>query len=107
MFRFRSVLLALAGLLVTAVPALAAQAGDASLLAQAESAAPLFTGLAAVGAGLAVIGAGMGIGRIGGSAVEGMARQPEAAGTIQTAMIIAAALIEGAAFFGLIVCMMQ
>lgn len=106
MFRFRSVLLALAGLLVTAVPALAAQAGDVSLLAQAD-AAPLFTGLAAVGAGLAVIGAGMGIGRIGGSAVEGMARQPEAAGTIQTAMIIAAALIEGAAFFGLIVCMMQ
>lgn len=104
MFRFRSVLLALAGLLVTAVPALAAQAGDASLLGQTS---PMFTGLAALGAGIAVIGAGMGIGRIGGSAVEGMARQPEAAGSIQTAMIIAAALIEGAAFFGLIVCMMQ
>jgi F-type H+-transporting ATPase subunit c len=51
-----------------------------------------------VGAGLIVIGAGIGIGRIGGSAVESMARQPELAGTIQTAMIIAAALIEGLAF---------
>ena len=52
--------------------------------------------LAAVGAGLAVIGAGIGIGRIGGSAMEAIARQPEAAGKIQTAMIISAALIEGA-----------
>ncbi|MBL8890792.1 MAG: ATP synthase F0 subunit C [Planctomycetaceae bacterium] len=63
--------------------------------------------LAAIGAGLAVIGVGMGIGRIGGSAVEGMARQPEVAGQIQTAMIIAAALIEGAGFFGLIVCILK
>jgi len=54
--------------------------------------------LRAVGAGLAVLGAGLGIGRIGGSAVESMARQPEMAGQVQTAMIIAAALIEGAAF---------
>ena len=53
---------------------------------------------AGIGAGLAVMGAGMGIGRIGGSAMEGMARQPEAAGTIQTAMLIAAALIEGIGF---------
>ena len=59
-----------------------------------------------LGAGLAIIGAAMGIGRIGGQAVEGMSRQPEAAGSIQTAMIIAAALIEGATFFGLIVCML-
>jgi len=58
--------------------------------------------LAGVGIGLAVIGAGLGIGRIGGSAVEGIARQPDAAGQIQTAMIIAAALIEGAAFFAII-----
>ncbi|RLD56072.1 MAG: ATP synthase F0 subunit C, partial [Bacteroidetes bacterium] len=49
--------------------------------------------LAAIGAGLAVIGAGIGIGRIGGSAMDAIARQPEAAGKIQTAMIIAAALI--------------
>ena len=54
--------------------------------------------LKAIGAGLAVLGAGLGIGRIGGSAVESMARQPEVAGQVQTAMIIAAALIEGAAF---------
>ena len=59
--------------------------------------------LAAIGAGLAVIGAGLGIGRIGGSAMEGIARQPEAAGKIQTAMIIAAALVEGVALFGVVV----
>ena len=53
--------------------------------------------------GMAMIGAGMGIGRIGGSAVEGMARQPEAAGRIQTAALILAALIEGAALFGVVV----
>ena len=58
---------------------------------------------AALGAGLAVVGAGMGIGRIGGSAVEGMARQPEAAGKIQTAALILAAFIEGAALFGIVV----
>lgn len=57
---------------------------------------------AAVGAGLAVIGAGIGIGKIGGSAMEAIARQPEAASKIQTAMIIAAALIEGAALFGIV-----
>lgn len=61
---------------------------------------------AAIGAGLVLVGAGLGIGRIGGSAVESMARQPEAAGNIQTAMIISAALIEGATFFALIVCML-
>ena len=69
--------------------------------------APANTGLAligaGVGAGLAVIGAGLGIGRIGGQAVEGMARQPEAAGRIQTAALILAALIEGAALFGVVV----
>ena len=64
------------------------------------------TGIAAIGAGLAIIGAGMGIGRIGGAACESMARQPEVAGRIQTAMIIAAALIEGAAFFALVVCLL-
>ncbi|MEY5001993.1 MAG: hypothetical protein RLZZ211_2029 [Bacteroidota bacterium] len=52
---------------------------------------------------MAVLGAGLGIGRIGGSAVEGIARNPEAAGKIQTAMIIAAALIEGVALFGVVV----
>jgi len=61
---------------------------------------------AAFGAGLVILGAGLGIGKIGASAVEGMSRQPEAAGNIQTAMIISAALIEGATFFALIVCML-
>lgn len=54
-----------------------------------------------VGAGLIVIGAGMGIGRIGGSAMEAIGRQPEASGKIQIAMIIAAALIEGIGFAAL------
>ena len=61
--------------------------------------------MAAVGAGLAVIGAGLGIGRIGGSAMDAIARQPEAHSKIQTAMIIAAALIEGAALFAIVVAL--
>jgi len=65
--------------------------------------AQMYGSIAAIGAGLAVLGAGLGIGRIGGSAVEGIARNPEAAGKIQTAMIIAAALIEGVALFGVVV----
>lgn len=56
---------------------------------------------AIVGAGLVVIGVGMGIGRVGGSAMEAIARQPEAYGKIQTAMLIAAALIEGIGFAAL------
>ena len=55
-----------------------------------------------VGAGLIVIGAGLGLGKIGGSAMDAIARQPEAAGKIQTAMIIIAALLEGLAFAALI-----
>ena len=62
---------------------------------------------AAIGAGLAVIGAGIGIGRIGGQAMDAIARQPEAVGKIQTAMIISAALIEGAALFAIVVSMMS
>ena len=58
---------------------------------------------AGFGAGLAVIGAGIGIGRIGGQAVEGMARQPEAAARIQTAALILSALIEGVALFGAVI----
>jgi F-type H+-transporting ATPase subunit c len=54
-------------------------------------------------AGLAVIGGGLGIGRIGGSAVESIARQPEASGTIGTNMLIAAALVEGATLFAVVV----
>jgi F-type H+-transporting ATPase subunit c len=61
---------------------------------------------AAIGAGLIIIGAGYGIGRIGGSAVESMARQPEVATNIFTAMILVAALVEGVTFFALIICFM-
>jgi len=63
----------------------------------------IYGSIAAIGAGLAVLGAGLGIGRIGGSAMDAIARQPEASGKIQTAMIIAAALIEGVALFGVVV----
>jgi F-type H+-transporting ATPase subunit c len=78
-----------------------------NLLAQA---APMIgdKGLAGLGAGigtgLVVLGGGLGIGRIGGQAMDGIARQPEAGGRIGTNMIIAAALIEGFTFFALIIC---
>jgi F-type H+-transporting ATPase subunit c len=61
---------------------------------------------ASFGAGLIILGAGLGIGKIGASATESMARQPEVAGKIQGAMVVAAALIEGATFFALIVCIL-
>ena len=61
---------------------------------------------AALGAGLAVIGAGMGIGKIGSSAMEAIARQPEASGDIRMNMIIAAALIEGVALLAVVVCLL-
>jgi len=61
---------------------------------------------AGIGAGLVVIGAGLGIGKLAGSALESMGRQPEAISPIRTAMIIAAALIEGVAFFGLVICIL-
>ena len=86
-----------------------APAAPATEAAPEKASAPgmlIFAG-AAIGAGLVLIGGGYGIGKIGSCAVESMARQPEAAGAIQTAMIISAALIEGATFFGLIVCMMK
>lgn len=66
----------------------------------------LHAGLAAIGAGLAVIGAGMGVGKVGGSAMDAIARQPEAASKIQTAMIIAAALVEGVALFGVVAALL-
>jgi F-type H+-transporting ATPase subunit c len=61
---------------------------------------------AGLGAGLAAIGAGIGIGLIGGNFMEAIARQPEAVGDLRSNMIIAAALIEGAAFFAMIVCLL-
>jgi len=62
--------------------------------------------IAAIGAGLAVIGAGIGIGQIGGHAMDAIARQPEAQSKIQTTMIIAAALVEGVALFGVVVALL-
>jgi F-type H+-transporting ATPase subunit c len=59
---------------------------------------------AGIGAAFTIVGAGYGFGKIGSAALEGMARQPEAAGKIQTAMIVIAALLEGATFFALIIC---
>jgi F-type H+-transporting ATPase subunit c len=86
----------------TAVAALLAMTVVASA---AEGGAILIGG--AIGAGMAILGAGYGIGKIGSAAVESIARQPEVAANIQTAMIIAAALIEGATFFALIVCIIH
>jgi F-type H+-transporting ATPase subunit c len=77
-----------------------AQEATAGLIAQTS---PM--SYAAIGTGLVVIGAAYGIGKLAGSALESMARQPEVAGAIQTAMIIAAALIEGFTFFALYICM--
>jgi F-type H+-transporting ATPase subunit c len=90
--------------LLVASPALA-QAPTGGTAAPAQGVAILVG--SAIGAGLVILGAGYGIGRIGSSAVESMARQPEVAGNIQTAMIIAAALIEGVTFFALIVCLLR
>ena len=73
---------------------------------QAAAGAALGKVGAAIGAGLAAIGAGIGIGKIGGSAMESMARQPEMAGKIRTNMIIIAALIEGVALFAVVICFM-
>jgi F-type H+-transporting ATPase subunit c len=88
---------------VSAAPALAQEP------APAEGPATFLTATGAgelggaIGAGLAIMGGAAGIGRIGGSAVESMARQPEAADRISTAMIITAAMIEGAALFAIVV----
>jgi len=98
-------------LIVTGLPAFAlgqdATSKTAAPAASAASFVPVGSGLAVIGAGLSIMGAGIGIGRIGASACESIARQPEVAATIQTAMIIAAALIEGLAFFALIICFLN
>lgn len=65
--------------------------------------AALTYGVAALGAGIAAVAAGIGIGRIGGSALESIARQPEAVNDIRSNMILAAALVEGAAFFAMVI----
>ena len=99
------IVMGLAVLFVPGTPAMAAEG------AVAEGGSMLTTlGAAklggAIGAGLVIMGAAAGIGRIGGSAVESMARQPEVAGQIFTPMILTAALIEGATFFALIITML-
>jgi F-type H+-transporting ATPase subunit c len=100
-----AVLAALA-LLVTADPLFA----QAAPLGQATHTFSEFSyGYAAAGfgVGLAIIGAGIGFGRIGGSALESMARQPEVAGRVFTGMLIIGALLEGATFFGLAICIIM
>lgn len=77
-----------------------------SILLQAAAGAGIGKLGATIGAGLAVIGAGLGIGKIGSSAMEAMARQPESINDIRTNMIVIAALVEGAALFAIIVCLL-
>ena len=106
MYKLARLLVVVGGLLLMASPALAqAPEVGANVKDHAAQGFSIYLG-GAFGAGLVILGAGMGIGRIGSAAVEGMSRQPEVAAKIQTAMIISAALIEGATFFGLIVCML-
>jgi F-type H+-transporting ATPase subunit c len=101
-------LFSIAAAAVLAVPAMA-MAADPAVGPNTEvlGGVSVGTGLAVIGAGLAVLGAGLGIGRIGGSALEGIARQPEASGKIFTPMIVAAALIEGAALFAVVVAFLK
>lgn len=89
-------------LLTTAAPAMAQDT-----LAVETTSRPLLNFTGAFGAALTIIGAAYGIGKIGAAAVESMARQPEVAGDIRGALLLAAALIEGATFFALIVCMIS
>lgn len=86
--------------LLTAAPALA-QDSSATPTSMYFSGSAIGAGL---GAGVTIVGAGWGLGRIGAAALESMARQPELSGRIQTAMIVIAALLEGATFFALIIC---
>jgi F-type H+-transporting ATPase subunit c len=77
-----------------------------NVILQAPEAISSALGFAAMGAGFAAIGAGIGIGRIGGSAVESIARQPEVMGDIRANMILTAALVEGAAFFAMVIALL-
>ena len=76
------------------------------ILAQAAAGAALAKIGTCIGASIAVIGAGIGIGKIGSSAMEAIARQPESAGDIRSNMIVIAALVEGVALFAVIVCIL-
>jgi F-type H+-transporting ATPase subunit c len=88
------------GIALLASPAAAQEPGAVGVLGQT-----LQGGIEGIGLGLTIIGIGLGIGRIGASACEAVARQPEMAGKIQTVMLIAAALIEGAGFLALLLCL--
>ena len=77
-----------------------------SIILQAVASASLAKLGASLGAALAVVGAGLGIGKIGSSAMEGIARQPEASGDLRMNMIIAAALVEGVALIAIVVCLL-
>ncbi len=77
-----------------------------SVLIEATNLAPLAKIGAGIGASIAALGAAIGIGNIGRSALESIARQPEAAGDIRSNMIVSAALIEGVAFFAVVVCLL-
>ena len=77
-----------------------------SVLLQAAAGVGISNLGAAIGAGIAVLGAGIGIGKIGGAAMEAMARQPEASGDLRMNMIIAAALVEGVALIAIVVCLL-
>ena len=95
-------------MLVVAAPAMAAP-DETGAAATHTSYSYLLSGVsvgAGIGAGIGLLGAGYGFSRIGSAALESMARQPEVAGRIQTAMIVIAALLEGATFFGLLVCLL-
>ena len=114
MFKLAKIALLVLVVCAMAIPAFAADekkaedpaGGAKTAAAVAPSNIAVLAGGAA-GAGLVILGAGLGIGKLAASAVESMARQPEVAGNIQTAMIIAAALIEGVTFFALIVCLLS
>ena len=92
MSRFLRMISVALGTILVATPAFAADGVEFS---------------ASFGAGLTIVGAGLGFAKIGGSALESIARQPEASGDIRGAMIIIAALLEGATFFALIVCIVM
>jgi len=77
-----------------------------TILQVATDFGPLAKMGAGIGAGIGVVGAGIGIGRIGGSAMDAIARQPEAVKDIQSNMIVSAALVEGVAFFAIVVCLL-
>ena len=77
-----------------------------SIILQAAANVALAKFGAAIGASITAVGTGLGIGRIGSSAMEAIARQPESAGDVRSNMIVAAALIEGVAFFAIVLCLL-